>query len=196
MLRRYNTDLANDLGNLLNRSVTMVTRYLEGVVPEAPDHDHEIAALALQVREEFTHAMAEFRLNAALESVWKLVGRLNKYIDETAPWSLAKAAAAGDPTSATALRQVLYTCLESTRIVAGLVAPFMPVASRAILEQLGLETDSTALRWPDLAWGRLAPGSSVRPPHPLFPRIQDLAIDAATLFALCSAETGVASDVL
>ena len=103
-LRRFNTDLANDLGNLLNRTINMMVKYYEGVVPATTDHDHEIAALALQVQEEYTRALAEFRLNAALEAVWRLVGRMNKYIDERAPWALAKAANAGDEESGEQLR--------------------------------------------------------------------------------------------
>src|SRR5207253_11065908 len=94
-LRRFNSDLANDLGNLLNRTINMMARYLDSNVPDVASHDPEIAALALQVEEEVIRAMAEYRLNGALEAVWRLVGRMNKYIDEKAPWTLAKSAAAG-----------------------------------------------------------------------------------------------------
>jgi methionyl-tRNA synthetase len=183
-LRRYNTDLANDLGNLLNRTVNMVHRYFDGMAPMAPDHDHEVAALAMQVQEEYVRAMAEFRLNVALEAAWRLVARMNKYIDERAPWTLAKAAASGDTAKKGELETVLYTCLEATRHVAILVSPFIPIASAAILAQLGMETPIAAVKWGDLAWGGLTAGAAVGTPQPIFPRIPDLAVDDDSLIAL------------
>jgi methionyl-tRNA synthetase len=186
-LRRFNTDLANDLGNLLNRTLNMVERYFEGLVPETQTHDAEIASFALQVQEEMTRAMAEFRLNTALEATWRLVGRMNKYIDEKAPWTLAKAANAGDAASRNALATVLYACLEATRIVSVLIGPFMPVAADAIRAQLGLTQPVAEARWEDLAWGGLPAGTRVGPPRPVFPRIQEMTVDEATLYALGSA---------
>ena len=179
-LRRFNTDLANDLGNLLNRTINMMVKYYDGVVPATTDHDHEIAAFSLQVQEEYVRALAEFRLNAALEAVWKLVGRMNKYIDERAPWALAKAANAGDEASKEQLAIVLYSCLEATRIVSLLVSPYMPVAADAIRAQLGLPDSAQNARWDDLAWGGLPAGTRVASPQPIFPRLQDLTVDEAT----------------
>ena len=163
-LRRFNTDLANDLGNLLNRTINMMVKYYEGVVPATTDHDHEIAAFSLQTQEEYVRALAEFRLNAALEAVWKLVGRMNKYIDERAPWSLAKAANGGDAASKEQLAIVLYSCLEVTRIVSLLVSPYMPVAADAIRAQLGLTDSAQNALWDDLAWGGLPAGTRVALP--------------------------------
>jgi methionyl-tRNA synthetase len=183
-LRRYNTDLANDLGNLLNRTINMVMRYYDGVVPETGEHDSEVAALALQVHEEYARAMAEFRLNTALEATWKLVARMNKYIDERAPWNLYKGAGVGDAAQAAQLAVVLYTCLEATRQVAVLVSPFIPVAAGAIAAQLGLSEPVAELRWEDLAWGGLAAGTRVGAPQPVFPRIQELTVDDESLVAL------------
>jgi len=183
-LRRFNTDLANDLGNLLNRTLNMVNRYFEGALPQTGDHDHEIAALALQVQEEVVRHMADFRLNQALESIGKLVARMNKYIDEKAPWTLAKA---GDEASRSALALVLTTCLEAIRIVSILIYPFMPVAADAICFQLGISNSLETARWSDLAWGGLPAGVRIAAPQPLFPRIQDLTVDEPTLFALGSA---------
>ncbi len=177
-LRRFNTDLANDLGNLLNRTINMMVKYYEGVVPETTDHDHEIAALALQVQEDYTKALAEFRLNLALEAVWRLVARMNKYIDEKAPWALAKAANGGDEAAKEQLALVLYTCLEATRITALLVSPFMPFAADAIYAQLGLNLSERAANWDDLKWGGLPAGTRVASPQPIFPRLQDLTVDA------------------
>jgi methionyl-tRNA synthetase len=183
-LRRYNTDLANDLGNLLNRTVNMVKRYFDGVVPQTAEHDSEIAALGLQVQEEYMRAMAEFRLNAALEAAWKLVARMNKYIDEKAPWTLAKGAAAGNAAQAAQLAVVLYTCLEATRHIALLVSPVIPLAASAICAQLGIEKPVADARWEDLVWGGLPAGTRVGDPQPVFPRIQELAVDDDTLVRL------------
>lgn len=178
-LRRFNTDLANDLGNLLNRTINMIVKYYDGVVPPTRDHDHEIAALALQVQEDYTRALAEFRLNSALEAVWKLVARMNKYIDEKAPWGLAKAANNGDEAAKEALALVLYTCLEASRILSLLVSPFMPYAANAILAQLGLSQSAAEATWAELTWGGLPAGTRVSPPQPIFPRLQDLTVDSA-----------------
>ncbi len=186
-LRRYNTDLANDLGNLLNRTINMLAKFCDGVVPKADRHDTEIVALAEQVRTEFQKSMKEFRLNTALETAWKLVGRMNKYIDERAPWAQAKVAASGDATAANELAVTLYTSLESARVVGVLVSPFMPVASEAVLKQLGISTSSQTLRWKDTEWGGLMPGSRTADPMPIFPRIQELSVDDDVLFALGSA---------
>ena len=185
-LRRYNTDLANDLGNLLNRTIKMMERYFDGIVPETREHDAEIAALALQVEEEYTRAMADFRLNLALEAAWRLVGRMNKYIDEKTPWTLDKAAREGDAASRDALAIVLYSCLEATRIVSVLVAPFMPDAASVLRRQLGLTGVVSGDRWDDLRWGGLPARTKVGPAAPIFPRIQDLTVDDATLYALGS----------
>ena len=182
-LRRFNNDLANDLGNLLNRSVNMMVKYYDGIVPEAA-HDPEIAALSLQIQEEYEKAMAEFRINGALESVWKLVARMNKYVDEKAPWTLAKRADGGDAGAKAELATVLTACLEITRIVAILAQPFLPVASPAILAQLGIADSEQNYRWENLKWGGLRPGTVVGPPQPIFPRIQEMTVDAATLNGL------------
>jgi methionyl-tRNA synthetase len=185
-LRRFNTDLANDLGNLLNRTVNMVVRYFDGAVPAASDHDAEIAALAIEVAEDYAHEMAIFRLNGALEAAMRLVARMNKYIDEKAPWTLAKARGAGDSAAGEELARVLYACLEAARQVSILLSPFMPVAVDAIRSQLGLPSAREA-RWEDLAWGGLPAGGRVGPPQPIFPRIQELSVDEETLYALGSA---------
>lgn len=179
-LRRFNTDLANDLGNLLNRTINMMVKYYDGVVPAVQNHDPEIAALALQIQDDYARSLAEFRLNIALESVWKLVARMNKYIDEKAPWTLAKAASLGDEAGKTQLAQVLYACLEVTRIVSLLISPFMPVAADAIRSQLGMTGSVEEANWDDLNWGGLIAGTRVASPQPIFPRLQDLTVDEAT----------------
>ncbi len=190
-LRRYNTDLANDLGNLLNRTLNMLVRYCDGVVPPVTTHDQEIVALALEVQEETARAFRDFRLNAALESTWRLVARMNKYIDEKAPWALAKAANGGDTEAREALHSVLYACLEVVRIVSILVSPFLPVAADVLRAQIGLLEPVAAARWEDLAWGGLPAGTQASAPQPVFPRIQELTVDDVTLFALGSANPAI-----
>ena len=184
-LRRYNTDLANDLGNLANRTVNMLAKFCEGTIPAVTAHDPEIVALSEQVQADYVAALSEFRLNSALEAAWRLVGRMNKYIDEKAPWALAKA---GDADSRTALEQTLYACLEAVRVVSILVQPFLPVAVIALRRQIGIDENAPP-NWNDLAWGGLPAGTVLPPPMPLFPRIQDVTTDEATLNALASSNT-------
>ena len=186
-LRRFNNDLANDLGNLLNRTINMMSRYYEGVVPEVDEPDAEIVALAESVCADYEKALSVFRLNDVLEVTWRLVGRMNKYIDEKAPWGLAKAANNGDAESAKALARTLTACLEVTRIVALLVSPFMPSASAAIYQQIGIAEPIEAATWSDLAWGGLKVGVKVTAPKPLFPRIAELTVEDSILYALGSA---------
>jgi methionyl-tRNA synthetase len=180
-LQRYNTDLANDLGNLLNRTLSMVIRYLKGETPDGCGGDSQISALAEQVTEEYGQALAVVRLNSALESLWKLVTRMNKYIDEKAPWVLAKRSALGESCAITELNCVLYSCLEATRICTVLLTPFMPCAAAAMRLQLGL-TEPPG--WDETRWGLLDPGTIVGPPMPVFPRIQDLTLDEVELLRL------------
>jgi methionyl-tRNA synthetase len=142
-------------------------------------------ALALEVREEYAREMSQFRLNSALEAAWQLVARMNKYIDEQAPWALSKAAKQGDSAAEGKLKSVLYDCLEAVRVVSGLAEPFMPRAAVAIRKQLGIEETATA--WDDLNWGGLKPESRLGETVPLFPRIQELEVDEATVWALGSA---------
>lgn len=166
-LRRYNTDLANDLGNLCNRSVNMVSRYFEGIVPVPAHVDDEIAALAREVVAECEMALREFRFNSALESAWRLVGRMNRYIEERRPWTQAKNGETAE------LAVTLYTCLEAVRVTALLIAPVMPTAADALLRQVGVTTGLEGAQWQDAdTWGLLPPGAQVPAPLPLFPRIQ------------------------
>jgi methionyl-tRNA synthetase len=177
-LQRYNTDLANDLGNLLNRSINMVDRYMDGIIPNRRQSESSICTLASKVTDEYIRALNAMKLNSALESAWKLVARMNKYIDEMAPWTLAKRAGAGDVSAVAELHAVLYECLEATRISTVLLTPFMPIAAGAMRHQLGLDN---APAWDETLWGILEPGSKVGPPTPVFPRIQNIVLDEADL---------------
>jgi methionyl-tRNA synthetase len=167
-LKRYNTDLANDLGNLCNRSVNMMVRYFDGVIPQPPRVEEEIAALAREVTTDFENALSDFRFNSALEAAWRLVGRMNRYIEERTPWKQAKAGETEE------LAVTLYTCLEAVRVVTTLVAPVMPYAAEALWKQLGMDTTIETARWQEAGeWGLLPAGTRVPAPEPLFPRIQD-----------------------
>ncbi len=161
---RYNADLGNDLGNLVRRSLAMLTRYRDGIVPApAPSQVGErFAGLGERVAAQLQ--VLDFR--GALEAIWELVSALNRAIDERKPWDLHKR---GD---AAALDAVLYEVCEGLRWIALLVAPFMPSKAGAMWSQLGLAGTPT-LDWrTELTWGRLAGGTKTAPAEePLFPRI-------------------------
>ncbi|MCX6360630.1 MAG: methionine--tRNA ligase [Armatimonadetes bacterium] len=171
-LKRYNTDLANDIGNLCNRTVTMASRYFEGAAPTPAGVDEEVRAFAAQAAADYAAALDEYRFNGALEAAWRLVARMNRYIEEKTPWALAKRGERGE------LATVLYTCLEAVRVVACLVAPVMPTASAALFRQIGMEGASAT--WDDArGWGLLPAAAALPAPAPLFPRIQEAPAAAA-----------------
>ena len=160
--KRYNSDLANDLGNALNRSLAMAHKFVEGKMPASELESGAIDAVAL-AKAEFEAAMAGFRIDHAAEAAWGLVRFLNKYIDTRAPWALAKAQ---DP----ALPGVLASMLFCLRAVEVLVRPIMPSAANEIAGQLGV---SPATAWADMdAPTALPPGTVLKPPTPIFPRLE------------------------
>jgi methionyl-tRNA synthetase len=179
-LRRYNADLANDFGNLVNRTISMAGRYLGGERPaprpadEAPLAEGWADTLRLVVEK-----LDGCRVNEALAELWEFVGGANKTVDAEAPWVLAKAAKAGDEAAAARLRDVLGDLLEACRLVALAGAPVMPGAAPRILAQLGYDYpwDERGADGPplldELAWGAHAaePGT-LAVPSPLFPRLE------------------------
>ncbi|MEP6755603.1 MAG: methionine--tRNA ligase [Chthonomonadales bacterium] len=173
-LKRYNSDLANDLGNLCNRSVTMVNRYFDGVIPTASRFDPEIAEFAAECVKEYQQALTEFRFNTALEAAWKIVARLNRYIEERLPWKQAKAGETEE------LAVTLYTCLEAIRIVAVLASPVMPDASKFLLKQIGVGNVDNLTMDSALTTGGLPFGAKVASPEPLFPRINEIPTEMAS----------------
>lgn len=157
---RYSAELANGLGNLVNRSLAMLKRYRDGVVP--PRHD-ELAAEAAAVARETRACLLAHRLQAALQHVWSLVTRANQYVDQTAPFKLAK-----DPGQAARLDQVLYNLAETCRVLAVLLWPFMPTTATRLYAQLGLA--SAPDHWEAATWGGLPAGHRLGEVTPLFPR--------------------------
>jgi methionyl-tRNA synthetase len=170
LLQRFNADLANDLGNLLSRTLTMLQRYCDGVVPsagEATGTANALAEAAAKLLPEIDPMLNELAFHRALGRVWEYVRAVNRYIDEQAPWALAR-----DQALRRRLEAVLYNQAESLRLIALWVYPFMPHTGAALWQQLGLQADIAQQRYATaLAWGGLPPGTRVQPGEQLFPRI-------------------------
>jgi methionyl-tRNA synthetase len=157
---RYSAELANGLGNLVNRSLSMLKRYRNGVVPVRSD---ELAPDANKVIAETKSLLEQNQLQGALQAIWSLVTRANQYVDHTAPFKLAK-----DPAQAKRLDEVLYNLAETCRVVAVLLWPFLPGTAAKIYAQLGLQGDTE--KFSSAAWGALSAGHQIGEPAPLFPR--------------------------
>jgi methionyl-tRNA synthetase len=176
ILTRFNADLANDLGNVVSRTITMIHRYRGGVVPlpgsgEAALDRELVAATAGTidaVKSEFNRA----QVSVALQAIWALIGRLNKYIVEREPWTLSK-----DPAQAGTLDRTLHHAADTLRVVAALIDPAMPETAVRIRRMLGVGEE----RWTSLAAGGLAPGAKLGPVEPLFPRIEKTVEELRTM---------------
>ena len=166
MLKRINFDLANDLGNLLSRTVSMIEKYCGGVVPQAKTHDEtdeDLKNIAVSAASKVSDEMDKFAFNMALERIWTVVRRANKYIDEKAPWILAKDEAKKDE-----LDTVMNHLAETLRIVSILIYPFMHTTSEKIRKQLGIEGD---IIWEDSEVFNMMNGEQVKKGEQIFPRL-------------------------
>ena len=171
MVQRINSDLANDLGNLLNRTIGMQKKYFDSkvVLNEATDtFDAEIKALWEEVLVNIEKRMNEYQFSEALKEIWKFISRMNKYIDECEPWKLAK-----DEDSKDRLSTVMYNLVEGLYKIAALISPFMPDTAQKMLNQLGLEVDAEKMKLEDVkAWGAYPVGGKLNAAEPIFPRVE------------------------
>lgn len=195
-IERINFDLANDFGNLLNRTVAMIDRYFDGVIPEyagsVTPHDEELKKAAAEAVAQVEQAMDEMAFSVALSSLWKFISLSNKYIDQTQPWNLAK-----DEGKRRELASVMTHLAEALRMVSIMLQPFMTRAPKQVWEQLGI-AEGELTTWESLRTFGLAGGQKVAKGTPIFPRLdveqeREFILKSMTNIAQLSAEASAAA---
>lgn len=170
LIERINTDLANDFGNLLSRTTAMINKFCEGSVPQPGDLkeiDEELKNMALELPGRVDAFLDKVQFNGALEEIWKVINRANKYIDETAPWALAR-----NEDTRERLNTVLYTLVELIRFVTILITPFMPKTPVKVWGQLGMSDKKEIQTWDSLGqWGLMPADTRINRGEALFPRL-------------------------
>lgn len=173
LVTRYNSDLANDFGNLAARTLTMLHRYCEGAVPqptpvaERTERDRTLAALAERVRTDFRQSFDRCDFSRSLESVWELVAGVNKYLVQTEPWKWAD-----DASRRARLATVLWTAVEGLRVATVLLHPVIPEGTERLWRQMGLAGTVATCQFDELRWGQMAPGTRVGKSEPIYPRVE------------------------
>jgi methionyl-tRNA synthetase len=171
LVQRFNSDLANDLGNLLSRTLTMLQRYCEGVIPHPAQQEsaaNVLAEAAARLLPDLDPLLNELAFHRALARLWDYIRLVNRYVDEQAPWVLAR-----DPARRRQLDTVLYHQVESLRIIALLLFPFMPHTAASMWRQLGIQDEiATQHLSTAMVWGQTRPGTPIQPGVQLFPRIE------------------------
>ncbi len=168
LIHRFNADLANDYGNLLNRTLPLVERHFNGEVPPCGSEeggDRALRETAADVQATVTQAVDRVDVTRALSEIWRLLGAANKYIDDEAPWQTIRVRRERAGT-------VLYNTLEVVRVATILLSPVLPVATEQVWEQLGIAVPLSGQRLQDAGWGGLRGGTKVHPGAPIFPRIE------------------------